>query len=150
MNDIFIWLILMGLLYILPELFGKKKKGKYQYPEFPEHDTEPQQGRPPAQTSRKQRKPQVNYPDIDFDHYSPTIKTSQQEMFLKKAASSAPSSTSAPPRATTAAAPAKAESPWQGALTPPVLANAVVFSEIILPPRAHRPFSTRLGGRGRR
>lgn len=151
MNDIYVWLILLGIIYILPEVFKQDKKrkgrGKYKYPQFPDLPQFPTEKSP--QTPQQPQKPTANYPGLGYEYYSPPAKTVQQDVFSFAPSDAAPAAATLPPPVNVPVVTSSA-SPWQGVLAPQVLANAVVFSEIILPPRAHRPLGRHYGDKTRR
>ncbi len=121
MDFIFI-IILMAVLYIVPELLKRRGKPKtYQYPDIPQ----------PA--------PQPSDMKIKSKPAEPV-----QERFL---ADRIPTEQEVAPAAMPAASEVKKqeETPrLPGCLSQEALVNGVIFAEIINPPRAYRPLRRRL------
>ena len=105
--------LLMILLYVLPELFRRKPK-KYEYPTIPE----------PVPNKAQQN-----------------VLQAEPLPVIKKQSTSTPA-ISMPPEVHIPSAAAEA-SPWQGQLTPANIQNGYIFAEILQPPRAYRPIRQR-------
>jgi hypothetical protein len=145
MKDITLLLIVLGVIHILSEVFRKdknKKGGKYKYPQFPEFPQFPDEKPKPQSKERRTKEPDLDYFRTSSEYY--------QEMDQKKIPASVKSGTVSStmlPSVHVTPKVKESASPWQGVLTPQVLSNAVVFAEIILPPRARRPFGRNFYGR---
>lgn len=105
--------LVMILLYVLPELFRRKPK-KYEYPTFPE----------PVPDKTQQN-----------------VLKAEPLPAVKKQSASAPK-ISMPPEVHIPSVATEA-SPWQGQLTPANIQTGYIFAEILQPPRAYRPFRQR-------
>jgi hypothetical protein len=106
-------LLLMALLYVLPELFRRRPK-KYEYPQIPE----PTPRKAPAETI--QAAPSVS---ISKQPVSAPVLFMPPEVHI-------PSNE-------------EEISPWQGQLSPAMIQTGYIFAEVLQPPRAYRPITPR-------
>ena len=113
-------LLLMVLLYLLPELLRRRKPKKYEYPDFPEKVPGPQPFKRPAYTTASSFPPTPFIPDEDR---KPAVKPA----IPMPSAVDVPQTTDTP-------------NSWQGQLQPAIVQNGLIFAEILQPPRAYRPF----------
>lgn len=120
--DELIPLLLLVILYLVPELLKRRKKPKeYEYPDIPEKI--PPLPEPPA-------KAKVRTPPLTPAVHKYGIETAH-------AVSPKPALTMpAPVHIPHITEPA---SPWQGKLSPQIVQNGLIFAEILQPPRACRP-----------
>lgn len=120
--DLLVPLLLMLVMYLLPELLKRRKQPKdYEYPDIPEEVPQPVDIKPAESKSK---------PLPQAPAYQPEP---------------APKTWVIPPKPVPVAAdvpiphvpePACA---WNGKVTPQMAQNGLIFAEIIQPPRAYRP-----------
>lgn len=122
--DTLIPLLLMLLLYLIPELLKRRKQPKeYKYPDIPDKIPLPVEMKSkPVEIKAKQVQPALN----TAQHTSENSEISQK-----------PTVTMPPP--VTVPHTTETGSPWQGKLSPQIVQNGLIFAEIIQPPRAYRP-----------
>ena len=113
-------LLLMVLLYLLPELLRRRKPKKYEYPDVPERVPGPQPSKRPAYTVASSV---PTTPFIPEEVRKPPVQPSVP----MPSAVDVPHTTDAP-------------NSWQGQLQPAMVQNGLIFAEILQPPRAYRPF----------
>lgn len=113
-------LALLFLLYVLPELFRKKKK-KYEYPDIPSKAPEPL----PEKSS-------TNIKAL------PSLETSS----LSIPATPIKQVPTMPPPVIVPHTSSEF-SPWDGKIESSFVLNGVIFAEILQPPRAIRPIHAR-------
>ena len=117
--DILIPLLILFIMYVIPELLKRRKQPKeYKYPDIPDKVTQPAEMKPKHVESKK--KPQLDYdlPKNVAIHQKPTVAMPVQVVVPHSV---------------------EAESPWQGKLSPQIVQNGLIFAEILQPPRAYRP-----------
>ncbi|WP_094602896.1 hypothetical protein SPSIL_026130 [Sporomusa silvacetica DSM 10669] len=121
--DTLIPLLLLLVLYLVPELLKRRKKTtEYKYPDIP--DKVPQ---PANMKSAESKAKPIHTPATDFIVETPkTWAASPEPAITMPASVNVPHMTDA-------------GSPWQGKLSPQLIQNGLIFSEIIQPPRAYRP-----------
>ena len=117
-------ILLMLLLYLLPELFKRRPK-KYEYPEVPAPVPEPEAGPSPAPGSGRQKAEPVRVPEVLW---------SQPQL---KAREGIPMSVTAPPMQVTQLE--ETTEGWQGHMSQAAVVNGFIFAEILQPPRSRRP-----------
>ena len=118
-------LLLMLLLYLVPELLKKRKQPKeYEYPEIPDKVPPPVVLKP--KTTEPGYKPALQ-PGLDYH-----ADTGETWALPQKTVVTMPAPVVVPHTTETV-------SPWQGRLSPQLVQNGFVFAEIIQPPRAYRP-----------
>lgn len=123
--DSLIPLLLMLLLYLVPELLKRRKPPEeYEYPDIPAKTP------PPVSTNPQPVEIKDNpaeQPAIHFGDYFPkTWDVPQKVTVAMPAPVHVPNTKEAP-------------SPWQGKLSPQIIQNGLIFAEILQPPRAYRP-----------
>lgn len=113
--DFILIVILMAVLYLVPEMLRQKRKPKqYEYPDIPQ----------PEPKLPKEKPGQVE---------TVSDKIAESVMWMKPLTAPADGSS-------VSAAKANEEiSATQGRFTQEVLVNGFIFAEIIRPPRAYRP-----------
>ncbi|SDF06093.1 hypothetical protein [Sporomusa acidovorans] len=121
--DSLIPLLLMLLLYLVPELLKRRKEPKkYEYPDIPDKIPQPVG----MQSTKNEPKP-VAEPIMDFSaDASNNWNIAQKQAVVMPAPVAIPQTT-------------EPVSPWQGKLSWQMVQNGLIFSEIIQPPRAYRP-----------
>lgn len=121
--DALIPLLLMLVLYLVPELLKRRKKTqKYEYPDIP--DKVPQlPDRTPVEIKAKPSSVSVTDFSVEVPH--PWVSSPKPSLAMP-----------APVNVPHTTEPA---SPWQGKLSPRIVQNGLIFAEIIQPPRAYRP-----------
>lgn len=123
--DSLIPLLLMLLLYLVPELLKRRKEPKkYEYPDIPDKIPQPVEMQP----AKNEPKPAAALM-VDF---SAEIPNSNSWAIPHKQAVVMPDSVVIPQTT-------EPVSPWQGKLSRQMVQNGLIFSEIIQPPRAYRP-----------
>ena len=121
--DSLIPLLLLLVLYLVPELLKRRKNPKeYEYPDIPDKLPKPAE----SKTFEIKAKP-ISTPVPDA-----SIKTPKTWAHAPKPAMAMPAPVHVPHMT-------DAASPWQGKLSPHMVQNGLIFSEIIQPPRAYRP-----------
>lgn len=116
-------LLLLLVLYLVPELLKRRKDPKdYKYPDIP--DTVPQPSRRPP---------------IDIISKPASTPITDVSMEAPKSWVTSPKPATTMPAPVTVPYITTADSPWQGKLSPQIVENGLIFSEIIQPPRAYRP-----------
>lgn len=122
--DSLIPLLLMLLLYLVPELLKRRKKPKeYEYPDIPEKAPQPVEIKP------VEKKPTA---------FSAPV-TAEVVFTPKVAGDISPKPAMVMPDPVTMPVMGDSLSPWQGKLSPQIVQNGLVFAEILQPPRAYRP-----------
>ena len=122
--DSLIPLLLMLLLYLVPEFFKRRKNPKeYKYPDIP--DKVPQ---PVDMKSAQIKVKPIPTPITDYIVETPKAAWSVPP----KPAMETADLLNVPCMANSA-------SPWQGKLSPQIVQNGLIFAEILQPPRAYRP-----------
>lgn len=122
--DSLIPLLLILLLYLVPELLKRRKNPKeYEYPDIPAKVPQPVEVKP-VETKIK-------------SHTAPVIDYVASPAFTKnvtvKPAMVMPDPVDVPHIV-------ESVSPWQGKLSQEIVQNGLIFAEILQPPRAYRPF----------
>ncbi|QDR80940.1 hypothetical protein SPTER_22830 [Sporomusa termitida] len=118
-------LLLLLVMYLLPELLKRRKQPKdYEYPDIPEKVPQPVDIEP-LQTKDTYTPPATDYLT---EPVPKTWVTPPKPLPL----SSAPPAVNIPDFT-------EPVSPWDGRVTPQMVQNGLIFSEIIQPPRAYRP-----------
>lgn len=123
--DSLIPLLLMLLLYFVPELLKRRKRPEeYEYPDIPPKVPTPVGTKPqPAEIKAKPAaQPALTYTDFT----SQTWDAPQKTTIPMPAPVHIPHTT-------------EPVSPWKGKLSPQIVQNGLVFAEILQPPRAYRP-----------
>ena len=120
--DILIPVILMIVLYVVPELLKRRKPTEYKYPDIPDKI-------PPVNTQPQEMK---HKPPVT-EAYNVSIPSTMNAW----AAANKP--VIAMPDPVTAPQCVEQTSAWQGNLSPQMVQNGFIFAEIIQPPRAYRP-----------
>ncbi|HWR42672.1 hypothetical protein [Sporomusa sp.] len=120
--DLLIPLLLMLVMYVVPELLKRRKQPKeYEYPDIPEKVPQP----------------------IDIKPVDIKVKHIPQEaaVFAEPAHKTwvIPPKSVSMPSAITVPHFVEPASPWEGKVSPQMVQNGLIFSEIIQPPRAYRP-----------
>ena len=111
------WLLLvMFILYVVPELFKRRKPKKYEYPEFPE-------AKPAEQPATVERSPARAFQIISSS-------------FETKLHSDSPGIVTAAPMQLIDIGTTNS---WNGKLAQHEVINGFIYAEIMLPPRALRP-----------
>ncbi|SMC93918.1 hypothetical protein [Sporomusa malonica] len=121
--DILIPLLLMLVMYLVPELLKRRKQPKeYEYPDIPEKVPQP----------------------IDIKPAEIKVKHTPQQ--TAEVAVEAPKTWAIPPKpaismptAVTVSHFSEPATPWEGKVSPQMVQNGLIFAEIIQPPRAYRP-----------
>ena len=120
--DILMPLLLMLVMYLLPELLKRRKQPKdYEYPDIPETVPQPADIKPVEIKSKP---------------------ISQAAGYLTE---TAPKTSIIPPKPLHMPAAVDVPhfiepvSPWAGKVSPQMVQNGLIFAEIIQPPRAYRP-----------
>ena len=123
--DTLLPLLLMLLLYLIPELLKKRKQSKdYKYPDIPAKIPPPVVLKPkPVEMSSKP----AGQPAPEFAATITKTGAMPQKPVVSMPAPVVIPHTTEP------------DSPWQGKLSPQLMQNGFVFAEIIQPPRAYRP-----------
>jgi len=125
----------MAALYIIPELFKSKKSKEYEYPEIPEipDPTDiPQKPKPKMQSV-----PASTNKDLAYQ-YSKAIKATGSVHL---------NNYPLPPKVSNseAAAPTQAlvekQNEQKAQIDQAVILNGIIWAEVLLPPRAHRPLA---------
>lgn len=118
--DILIPLLLLFIMYVIPELLKRRKQPKeYKYPDIPAKVPQTAEMKPKHIESKK--KPQFvsdELPKSAAIHQKPAVSMPVQVVVPHSV---------------------EAESPWQGKLSPQIVQNGLIFAEILQPPRAYRP-----------
>ena len=123
--DTLLPLLLMLLLYLIPELLKKRKQPKdYEYPDIPEKVP------PPVVLKPKSAEMSSKPADQSVPEFAGNIA---------KAWAMPQKSVVAMPAPVVIPHTTEPDSPWQGKLSPQLVQNGFVFAEIIQPPRAYRP-----------
>jgi hypothetical protein len=121
--DILIPLLLMLVMYLVPELLKRRKQPKeYEYPDIPEKVPQPIDIKPT---------------EIKIKHVPPQAAEGVVE--APKTWTIPPKPAISMPAAVTVPHFSEAVSPWEGKVTPQMVQNGLIFAEIIQPPRAYRP-----------
>ena len=102
------------LLFVLPEIFRKKKK-EYEYPEIPDDVIE------------EHHKKAKTFKEKKYPEYNPTMTVEYDDL-----TKSFPTTSMLDGGDTNA---------WQGNLTSATVYNGYIFSEVLQPPRAYRPIN---------
>lgn len=123
--DIVTVLILMAVLYLVPELLRKKKKVKYEYPLPPDNKPPVPKQEPPVP---KQKKTTVQHEPKTAKQYMPD--------FSSKVAKTVPAKETAPAFQEITPQP----SGWKENLNQAVIINGFIFSQILEPPRSRKVF----------
>ena len=119
--DSLIPLLLMLLLYLVPELLKRRKNPKkYEYPDIPAKVPQPVEIKPVESKSK---------PFAADYAASPATLTGDA---AAKPAMVMPDPVEVPHVVDSV-------SSWQGKLSPQVIQNGLIFAEILQPPRAYRP-----------
>ncbi len=123
--DSLIPLLLMLLIYLVPELLKRRKQPKeYKYPDIPDKVPAPVDMKPkPVEIKAKP----VAKPAVNVTTHAPKDWEVPQKTTL------------AMPPPVTVPHSTEPVSPWQGKLSPQIVQNGLIFAEIIQPPRAYRP-----------
>lgn len=122
--DSLIPLLLMLVLYLVPELLKRRKQPKeYEYPDIPDKVPQPVESKPVENRPKPVLIPTVT----DFPAEVPKTWA-----IPEKTAVTMPPPVVVPHVAATV-------SPWQGKISPQMVQNGLIFAEIIQPPRAYRP-----------
>ena len=122
--DSLIPLLLMLLLYLVPELLKRRKNPKeYEYPDIPAKVPQPVEVKPIEPKTKPLATPAAGHAE-SFN--KPTWDVAA------KPAMAMPASVDAPSMLDTV-------SSWQGKLSPQNVQNGLIFAEILQPPRAYRP-----------
>ncbi len=126
--DSLIPLLLMLLLYLVPEFFKRRKNPQeYKYPDIPDKVPQPV-GMKSAEIKVKS---------------TPTPVTGSIMETPKAAWSVSPTPTMASSEPINVPCMTDSASPWQGKLSPHIVQNGLIFAEILQPPRAYRPLGRR-------
>ncbi|MBP2638814.1 MAG: hypothetical protein H6Q72_4721 [Firmicutes bacterium] len=121
--DSLIPLLLMLLLYLVPELLKRRKNPKeYEYPDIPAKVPQPVEVKP---VENKTKPLAAQVPDYAL---SPAFNGN----VVAKPAMVMPEPVDVPHLDDLV-------SPWQGKLSPQIVQNGLIFAEILQPPRAYRP-----------
>lgn len=110
--DFFTIVIIMAIIYLLPELLKKRKSKEYKYPEIPvppgpdETAPEPMAAEPQA--------------GIHISHSEPSTVSPESQVSYAAAGDSV------------------RKNSWQGNLDQSMVMNGIIFAEIISPPLAKR------------
>ena len=110
--DFFTIVIIMAIIYLLPELLKKRKPKEYKYPEIPvpprpeETAPEPMAAEPRA--------------DIHIAHSEPSAVSPESQVSYAAAGDS------------------DSKNSWQGNLDQSMVMNGIIFAELISPPLAKR------------
>jgi hypothetical protein len=119
-------LILLVLLYVVPELFRSKNQ-KYEYPDIPDDNPVPTMDR-------------YNYEgegiSLERRYYD-----SGEGICAMRVQKPNPPPKTAMPSEVRVPEYTEAENPWVGRLDLPHVVNGVIFAEILQPPRAKRPLA---------
>lgn len=133
--DIIITLILMAALYIIPELLRGKKTKEYEYPEIPEMPDQtnmPNKPKKPVPQSApvppKMKHPYQHSKDIK----QPSAAQLNKYMLPSKVSNS--EVVSAPMLASI-----DKHTEQKAQFDQAMILNGVIWAEVLLPPRAHRP-----------
>ncbi|BBB92786.1 MAG TPA: hypothetical protein PKA28_02825 [Methylomusa anaerophila] len=133
--DVLIPLLLMVLLYVVPELLKRRKTKEYEYPDIPDTpDTKipPEMANTPTPIHKME---QVNQEE-------PVGDLSAYASHPFAAANNMPPPVNIPQVR-------EVISPWREKLTSQTIANGIIFAEILLPPRAYRPIYPRKNTKGK-
>lgn len=111
--EIVIVLILLAILYLVPELLRRSRyfERKYEYPEIPE---KMQAGKAPVQELYE-----------TYEDYDNKLYTGKEAVTM--------------PAVVSTEINVPEQSAWQGKLDGNTILNGVIFAEILQPPRAYRP-----------
>ena len=116
-------LLLLLVLYLVPELLKRRKNPKeYKYPDVPDKVPQPP-GRQP----------------VDIISKPASTPITNVSMEAPKSWHTSPKPAMAMPAPVHVPHITEAVSPWQGKLSPQMVENGLIFSEILQPPRAYRP-----------
>jgi hypothetical protein len=121
--DIKWMLLLLAVLYLVPELLKRRHPKKYEYPEIPSQA-------PPAEPMAT---------PVQEIEWSPQSKL--------KAAKTTDLTTTSPVMELTDIS--ESETAWQGKLSHSEVVNGFIFAEILQPPRAQRPMAFRQSRQGK-
>lgn len=118
--DFFTLVIIMAIVYLLPELLKRRKPKDYKYPEIPSQNDP---GIPPLPTMQ----------------VGEQVKNKQESTPTVTVASAA--------NAYTVISDTNTKNPWQENLNESMVVNGFVFAEILSPPLAKRPKRNLCNGR---
>lgn len=124
--DIVIVLIVMAILYIIPELLRGKKPKEYKYPDIPEA---PEIPKVPEVPPAKLEKASHSYPKAAITTDKPVIPLNYTVTEKKGDTLTVPSPVCA---VTESSVPSISFNQAD-------LRNGIIWAELLLPPRAHRP-----------
>lgn len=121
--DILIPLLLMLVMYLVPELLKRRKQPQeYEYPDIPEKVPQPTDIKPEA----------VKIKHVPQQAAEVTVETPKAWEIPPRPAASMPAAVTVPHFSEPA-------TPWTGKVSPQMVQNGLIFAEIIQPPRAYRP-----------
>lgn len=121
--DSLIPLLLMLLLYLVPELLKRRKNPKeYEYPDIPAKVPQPVEVKPVEIKTKPYAAPAADY----------ALSSSFNGQSAAKPAMAMPEPVDVPHIV-------ESVSPWQGKLSPQIVQNGLIFAEVLQPPRAYRP-----------
>jgi hypothetical protein len=120
--DLLIPLLLMLVVYVVPELLKRRKQPKeYEYPDIPEKVPQPTDIKPVG--FKVKHIPQ---------EAAVFVESTPKAWVIPPKSVSIPSAITMPDFA-------EPVSPWDGKVSPQMVQNGLIFAEIIQPPRAYRP-----------
>ena len=126
--DSLIPLLLILILYLVPEILKRRKKPKeYEYPDIPAKVPQPVEVKP---VEFKAKPPAAPVSDYVASPAAFAGEVSAKPVMAMPEPVEVPFSTAA-------------TSPWQGKLSPQIIQNGLIFAEILQPPRAYRPLGRR-------
>lgn len=121
--DSLIPLLLILLLYFVPELLKRRKNPKeYEYPDIPAKVPQPAEVKPVENKTKPHTAPVTDYVAVPAFTGNVAVKPA---MVM-------PDPVDVPHIV-------ESVSPWQGKLSQEIVQNGLIFAEILQPPRAYRP-----------